>query len=620
MRTIAAQILWLSSCGSSSCPLRSTFAAPYTKPAHVLNALAVHMARSEETNQKESMDVRELMHLLEQTYPPSSTDAYGNQKQTWARTRKYLYQYRANLSRNTSTNSNTESITKKRKRTSRNRGPLTLTHVQQIISFLRTTFPNHPKLQALILQNTPRILSQHHSIESRLLPTVEFLKELYGDMAGSDGKMGSMFFDAIERKTDLLLVRGVGYVIGGNARSGSNESCSDNCSQGVEYYLQNVLGISSHVIIKLKKNQPTLFQLSLKDKVQPAVEYLFSLLMQDASIKTIQSKEKKQLVKIVMNHSNLFQLDVDTNLRPTTKFLRDYCELAENELATIVGSIPAVLGLAVDGNLRPKLQLLLDILTKGAKQEVDGSKKALKASILKHPQILALSSTNIRTKVEYFDEIDIKSNVEHDNTLAARLLTTAPSVYSLSLVENIMPKVNYLASLWGWSSLSDKLCECPLLTLSMDNIQQTLSFYNVTGYIDLPNEEGGALSRQSHCIVRSRYIATSLYNRLLPRWNFLLEERERNKQFGTPVVNDDVNKISKTTSSQITRDKVQLPPLHLLAGATDEVFCRQLNLSLGEYTKFKEEAIPRLKFNSQFDRWLKTGRPIDLISATDDNR
>jgi hypothetical protein len=99
-----------------------------------------------------------------------------------------------------------------------------------------------------------------------------------------------------------------------------------------------------------------------------------------------------------------------------------------------------------------------------------------------------------------------------------------------------------------------------------------------------------------------------------------LEERERNKQFGTPVVNDDVNKISKTTSSQITRDKVQLPPLHLLAGATDEVFCRQLNLSLGEYTKFKEEAIPRLKFNSQFDRWLKTGRPIDLISATDDNR
>jgi hypothetical protein len=417
------------------------------------------MARSQEINQKESMDVRELMHLLEQTYPPSSTDAYGNQKQTWARTRKYLYQYRANLSRNTSTNSNTESITKKRKRTSRNRGPLTLTHVQQIISFLRTTFPNHPKLQALILQNTPRILSQHHSIESRLLPTVEFLKELYGDMAGSDGKMGSMFFDAIERKTDLLLVRGVGYVIGGNARSGSNESGSDNCSQGVEYYLQNVLGVSSHVIIKLKKNQPTLFQLSLKDKVQPAVEYLFSLLMQDASIKTIQSKEKKQLVKIVMNHSNLFQLDVDTNLRPTTKFLRDYCELAENELATIVGSIPAVLGLAVDGNLRPKLQLLLDILTKGAKQEVDGSKKALKASILKHPQILALSSTNIRTKVEYFDEIDIKSNVEHDNTLAARLLTTAPSVYSLSLVENIMPKVNYLASLWGWSSLSDKLCE-----------------------------------------------------------------------------------------------------------------------------------------------------------------
>jgi hypothetical protein len=63
-----------------------------------------------------------------------------------------------------------------------------------------------------------------------------------------------------------------------------------------------------------------------------------------------------------------------------------------------------------------------------------------------------------------------------------------------------------------------------------------------------------------------------------------------------------------------------LPPLHLLAGATDEVFCRQLNLSLSEYTAFKEEAIPRLKFNSQFDRWLKTGRPIDFVSTDDDEK
>ena len=206
---------------------------------------------------------------------------------------------------------------------------------------------------------------------------------------------------------------------------------------------------------------------------------------------------------------------------------------------------------------------------------------------------------------------------------------TAPSVYSLSLGDNIVPKVEYFASLWGWSSLSDKLCECPLLTLSMDNIRTTLSFYNMTGYIELPSEEesGSDSTRQSTGIVRSRYIATSLYNRLLPRWNFLLEEQERKDRQLEAFITSDGDDGSKAErinyslpTSKTTVDKVMLPPLHLLAGATDEVFCRQLNLSLREYNVFKEEAIPRLKFNSQFDRWLKTGRPIDLVSTNDETR
>jgi hypothetical protein len=389
----------------------------------------------------------------------------------------------------------------------------------------------------------------------------------------------------------------------------------------------------------LKRYQPTLFQLSLKSKVQPAVEYLLSVLsgQDDVSIGSISSKQKKQLVKIVMNHSNLLQLDVDSNIRRTAIFLQDYCQLTDKELATIVGSIPAVLGLSVAGNLKQKLQLLLDILKMGTKHssysddETDDLKIALRKALLKHPKILGLSSSNIRTKADYFDEVDLKSNMKQgDNTLAARLLMTAPSVYSLSLQDNIVPKVEYFASLWGWSSLSDKLCECPLLTLSMDNIRTTLSFYNMTGYIELPSEESGSdstsSSRQSAGIVRSRYIATSLYNRLLPRWNFLLEEQERNdRQLEAFIVSDD-NDASKAErinyslpTSKTTVDKVMLPPLHLLAGATDEVFCRQLNLSLSEYNVFKEEAIPRLKFNSQFDRWLKTGRPIDLVVSTDDD-
>ena len=37
-----------------------------------------------------------------------------------------------------------------------------------------------------------------------------------------------------------------------------------------------------------------------------------------------------------------------------------------------------------------------------------------------------------------------------------------------------------------------------------------------------------------------------------------------------------------------------------------------MNISLTEYINYKEKEGARLKFTSQFDTWLKTGRPIDL--------
>ena len=609
--------------------IQSTFVAPSTKPPRLSSYVAARSTLSDEANSlKQSMDVREIMQLLEESYPSSRIDSNNSNnnsgsKQIWARTRNYLYRYRANLAKTSSSISKVDAI--KRKRVVRNRGPLTIKHIKQIMTFLESTFPNRPELQACILQSTPRILSHHHSIESRLIPTVDLLKGLYGDMPGSDGKKGTMFFEAIQRNPKLLLVQGVGYTGGGATDQRENNNI--DCTVEVEDYLQNVVGLSSSGITKLKKNQPTLFQMSLQKKVQPAVEYLLSLLLgRNSSIESTPSKQKKLLAKIVTNHPNLLQLDVDSNLKSTAHFLRDYFELTDSELASVIGSNPSILGLAIDGNLRPKMQLLAKALANGMKlensdNESEIQKSSLRKSILKHPQMLSLSTNNICAKIDYFDSIDVKSSKgESDATLAARLLVLAPSVYSLSLSKNIMPKVDYLASLWGWPSLSNKLCECPLLTLSMDNIQQTLSFYNMTGYIDLPNEEGEVSASPKAGNVRSRYIATSLYNRLLPRWNFLLKEQERKEDVLGELSLDNEGARREDTikyylpSPNTSSDRIVLPPLHLLAGASDEVFCRQLNLSLGEYSAFKEEAVPRLKFNSQFDRWLKTGRPIDVIA------
>ena len=81
---------------------------------------------------------------------------------------------------------------------------------------------------------------------------------------------------------------------------------------------------------------------------------------------------------------------------------------------------------------------------------------------MKHPQILSLLLGNLGAKRDYFDGIDRvneecpaaqnngdASTDEMKPTLAARILASAPSVFLLSLKENIVPKVEYLAALCG---------------------------------------------------------------------------------------------------------------------------------------------------------------------------
>ena len=72
--------------------------------------------------------------------------------------------------------------------------------------------------------------------------------------------------------------------------------------------------------------------------------------------------------------------------------------------------------------------------------------------------------------------------------------------------------------------------------------------------------------------------------------------------------------LDESQPVQDTSPSVTKPPLHVIAGATDEMFCRRMKYDYETYRNFKKEAVPRLKFSSQFDTWLKTGRPIDLDS------
>jgi hypothetical protein len=107
-----------------------------------------------------------------------------------------------------------------------------------------------------------------------------------------------------------------------------------------------------------------------------------------------------------------------------------------------------------------------------------------------------------------------------------------------------------------------------------------LKFYNETGYIYLDKNGIGQNTK-----LRSRYIATSLFNCLLPRWDYF-----------------------KRTSSI---KHVQPLPLHILAGTSDEKFVQKMGFDLRDYLRYKALSLPALKFRSQFDLWMETGIPID---------
>ena len=493
-------------------------------------------------------NVRNIMERIESNYDSSEKN------EDWTKTKTYVYHASANLS---------------------------LQQVQEVIGFLDSIVSKEVSKQ--ILQTTPRILRK--PVQSFLKPTADFLLQLWGP---------SLFEEAMRRNPQLLLTSGVGYTTNRRtAAATANSTTTQDHGDGIEEVLNQQAGISGKSLARLKRTAPFVFGLPL-DKVTSVLEYLSNLLRRG----TIAQKQIPTVVrKLVTNHPFLLNLSVEKNLQPRIEFLSNNCGLNDTDVAKIVQSAGgSVLGLSVEENLKPTMDFLTTLL--------QNDRTALRKCILSHPQLLALSIANLQSKADYFDSIGAP--------LAARIALRCPAVYSLSLVENIVPTIDFLAKVWGlqppphvsneditdgtFSSaaaeeathqnlnnegLSQLLQEYPnILTLSLvGNLQTTMNFFNRTGYTLLDDDWSLV---EGHARIRGRYIAASLYHRLLPRWHYCL-----------------------------TNDWTA-PPLHLLVGASDVRFSLELGVELSEFVRFKEEATPRLKFSSQFDTWLKTGRPIDV--------
>ena len=509
---------------------------------------------------------RQIMEYLYHEYHFTS-------KEEWKKARNYVYK---------------ATMTKK--------DPLTVTYVELVCQYLNTKFS--PDLSSTVIQQCPRILRRN--VESQLIPTVDFLQNLYGY---------EMLQEAFTRRPDLLLTTGVGYRVSQPQKQSStvteNNDNDNTCS--VENFFKTELGLSRNDIQILKQNHPTIFAIPVETKIRPLIEYLSTLLSSGKN----NANRKNILKKIIKNSPRILSLNVDTNLQPKIEFLTNHCGLTS--LSDLLKSCPGVLGLSLEKNLKPTVTYLQQILKRDSKTE--DVRTELQMCLSRHPQLLALSISNIQSKISYFDSMDDDQHSSLPLLLSTRILKSAPSTFSLSLSENIQPKVECLANLWGiptkpmeqleneqqtnittWNnennnaiSLSKRISEYPvILTLSLEgNINPTLSFYNRTGYIELSDQAIDKKSGIRNSNLRGRHIASSLYNRLLPRWNYYSQHQQQQQS------NDDCI------------------PLHLLSSASDNDFCSQLDLDINHYQMYKAEFGPKLKFSSQFDTWLKTGRPID---------
>eukprot|EP00980_Cylindrotheca_fusiformis_P008428 scaffold1784_cov116-Cylindrotheca_fusiformis.AAC.8 len=417
---------------------------------------------------------------------------------------------------------------------------VTVASVTQVLDFLDSLVSE--EVVVSLLKQNPRILSK--SVQSYLRPTAEFLMELWGP---------ELFQQAMLRKPQLLLTSGVGY------NEHDTTSLQGEQKQSVEQILIDMTGISANALEQLKRSDPFVFGLR-SEKVEEVLKYVNTILKPADKGETI-------LRKLVIGYPSMLNLSVDANLRPRVEFLRNTLQFTDKELAKIVQA-GAIMGLSVDENLKPTLKYLQNELSLG---------DDLKKSVLSHPQLLALSLQNIQKKAEFFKSIG--------PSLALRIARRCPAIFSLNLDTNIIPTLKFLARIWGcrWDdpAMEAWLSEYPnILTLSIEgNLQPTMNFFNRTGYTTL--DSGWNLVEGSKRI-RGRYIASSLFHRLLPRWHYCVNH------------------------------ELPPPPLHLIVSASDVAFCHQLSVEVDGFLTFREEAIPRLKFSSQFDTWLKTGRRIDI--------
>lgn len=474
------------------------------------------------------------------------------------------------------------------------------------------------------------------------------------------------------RNPSLLLVSGVGFF---------SSRQQDNNNQSVEHFLEDELKMPELSFNQLKERHPFIFHIPLDRTIRPVVsllacllaekDYYYSAKQQHKIIRSMDDAIKRKVVRIISSYPTLLSLSLEGNLYPTVDFLRRSCFMDKSNLATMVRNCPNVLGLSVEDNLSLTLDFLVNSIGLYTQSDIH-------RCIGRHPQILCLSLENLHSKIVFFQSLDCGNdtdNSEHErlsqklkplnskkspatntsssasaSSLPYRIAINAPSAYSLSLRDNIIPKLATLAKAWNVvqprsslerfvkkmqeydvtatmkpsalsrqarATLAKKVKDYPaILTFSHNSkIIPTLQFLNRTGYLCLDtdgflvSERGGKglknyAGTTNHQVIPGRYLAASLYTRLLPRWHYV----QLQKQY---LLNANATNFTGEHGNEIQSKILVHTPLHILALSTDMQFCSYFNFSETSFFMYKQDAIPKLKFTTQFENWIRTGAPID---------
>ena len=471
--------------------------------------------------------------------------------------------------------------------------------IERVLLFLSNNFDS--TVVRHIIQSTPRIFRR--SVPTQLDPTLDFLKSLYSDQ---------LLNHALQCRPELLLTRGIGY------------SAPDELDL-LQIFLSRELQMSEAQIRKLQNSGSFIFRLPMH-KVLLTVAFFRGIMLEsdpDKEACPTRSEEmvRENLKKLILKNPNLLQLSLEANLRPRIEYIRNRCNLKAADVALLLQSSSAgILSLSVKENLAPKLDYLEEVFHQGKSSHRQKNETVnLRSCVLAHPQILGLSLQNLHAKVTYLNSISCPSPIDDSTqrasvSLAARVLIRAPSVYSLSLAENIIPTVELMARIWGFESdLPNHACDAGdgrqkqaatsrresatkdslaaligeypwILTLSLErNIVPTVRFFNRTGYVNL-DADWRNMNGETATLLRGRYIASSLHMRLLPRWHYVYERQD----------GDDNNAMDRLS-------------LHVLASSTDQAFCKHMRTDHEDFLRYKVDAIPRLQFSSLLDSWLPSG-------------